>query len=179
MRGKSSPAFRVGGALPSSTPGPQCQGAFPSVLGKNGLSVLPGTFRARARRREHALPQGNSFPGVLGRLRPFLTRAGASLVAPAHSWQDHSIPAWGTDSPEPGKGVTWPRVPEVRPPRLAHARRGPGAIAGSAPGRMRQRWGGGAPSENPGPVGPDSRKRVGDPALLEKSQKAKGSLKGV
>lgn len=75
----------------------------------------------------------------------------------------------------PGRGVTCPRVPAVRPPRLTHARRGADSLAGlgarAHASAVVGRAPGGAPSENPDPVGLDSRQRVRDKALLEKSHR--------
>lgn len=136
-------------------PGPQCQGAFPSVCWERTASVLPGTFSARARRRGTRSPAGgNSFQGSGEAVA--LPNEGRRL-APAHSRQvDHPIlpgaliPPGGGESPAPLEG---------RSDCQDHRMRGEGLIPSALLKCMCLSAGGGpwiAPSENPDPVGLDS-----------------------
>lgn len=179
MRGKSSPASRVGGAAgPSPPPHPrqQCQGSVSICVGKERpLCAAQHVQSEGAEAVTHSPPQEQLSRGLGGGCGLSQRGPGASPVGPARFWQDHPIPTEGTDSAAPGEGaVSAPGARSWATRACTCAERGRVAL-GSARGRRARAHasavGQGSARREHCPfdhaLRPDSWQRVGDTALLE------------
>lgn len=131
----------MGANRPARRPRPPGGRAHPPALGRDRLSVPPGTSRAGGAGPEHALRGEPLAQGPGGRLWPFLMRAGACPVG----WFLIGAPPPGGEPRFPhcrGRDPLLLPAQPLRRPGLAHAWRGPRPLW--APGLPGSRGRGGA-----------------------------------